>query len=106
MDIDELDRLMKAATTSGPFKYSPQHIEEGASAVRSPLGWIFATTASDTDAAFIVAACNALPDLIAEVRRLREALRQIGKFRGQFDIVKDGNLQTAVAIADAALGEA
>lgn len=44
-------------------------------------------------------------DITAERDRLREALRQITQFKGQFDLVKDGNLQTAVQIAIEALEE-
>jgi len=44
-----------------PWRFSPWHLEEGPSAVRTGQGenYIICTTASDEDAAFIVKACNA-----------------------------------------------
>jgi hypothetical protein len=47
-----------------PWAFSPWHIEEGPSAVRAPAGHLITTTASDADAAYIVRACNAFPDLM------------------------------------------
>lgn len=47
----------------------------------------------------------AVEKMIEDWKRMREALRQVTQFAGQLDLVKDGNLQTAVAIARAALEE-
>jgi hypothetical protein len=72
VNLDEIERLAKAATL-GPWKYSPQHVEEGPSAVykTSPFErWLLCTTSSDDDAAFIAALNPKLA--LALVARIRE----------------------------------
>ena len=61
IDLDELERLAAAAT---PGRWA--HDREWVDALNVLLP-------TEADAAFVAAARNALPDLIAEVRRLREA---------------------------------
>jgi hypothetical protein len=53
-----------------PWAFSPWHIEEGPSAVRAPAGHLVTTTASDADAAYIVKACNAFPDLVMALEQI------------------------------------
>jgi hypothetical protein len=59
-----------------PWAFSPWHIEEGPSAVRAPAGHLVTTTASDADAAYIVKACNAFPDLVKTLESIVVAERQ------------------------------
>jgi hypothetical protein len=69
VDVDALDAA-RAAATAGPWDtYSGTCIGAGAERFE-----YVGEVASDEDAALIVAAVNALPDLLAEVRRGR-ALR-------------------------------
>ena len=72
---EELERLIKAGTPDRPWHYSPWHVEEGPPAVRHPSGYIIANTDTNANAALIVAAVNALPELLERVRRLEEALK-------------------------------
>lgn len=96
--MEELKRLAEAATQE-PYVYDGKFTVE----IRHSKGTTYFRTQPE-DAAYIVAACNGVPALIKEIGRLREALRQVTQFKGQFDLAKDGNLQTAVAIASNALG--
>lgn len=93
VDLDELERLARAATP-GPYLYDGQlYIFHGAKSPRA-VGGVFADTADldegenavlrvrgvgarldrDANGAFVAAAMNAASALVAEVRRLREAL--------------------------------
>lgn len=56
-----------------PWAFSPWHIEEGPPAVRAPAGYLVTTTASDADAAYIVKACNAFPDLVKALEAIKQA---------------------------------
>jgi len=76
LDLDELQRLCDAATP-GPWKFGDGYAWF---TVDGPDGREVCETGDATDAAhhdgaFIAAARDALPKLIAEVRRLREAER-------------------------------
>ena len=70
--IERLKEL-HAASTPGEWRYSPWHIEEGESAVRAPDGWIIAITESNANGEYIAGLHNALPDLLAELSRLRQS---------------------------------
>jgi hypothetical protein len=71
IDLTRLKELERAATAA-PWRYSPQHIEEGPSAVRAPQGWAICHTSSDVEAEFIAALRNAAPSLIAQAERVVE----------------------------------
>jgi hypothetical protein len=79
-ELTQLDALAQAATP-GPWitdetdvmrAYYPDHLEGYADI---PVCECFAHC--ENDAAYIAAACNAAPGLIADVRKLREALREV-----------------------------
>jgi hypothetical protein len=83
IDIDELERLEKAATP-GPWAYFPDSIYAGEihavihpEGESLPVGTQHITSTPDyddrpDDMALIVAARNALPELLAELKRLRQ----------------------------------
>lgn len=76
LDLDELERLANAAT-DGPWAApSPRisHWRRDVCSITTNDGMGIANNLVDTDAAFIARARTAVPELIAEVRRLREAL--------------------------------
>lgn len=83
LDIDELDRLAKAATP-GPWtagRHDMQSIVEGCPAkyIYSPLQAVAIACGEDVDwnqvicnAEYIVAACNAVPELISMYRKAKD----------------------------------
>lgn len=87
IDLDELERLAKAATP-GPWmegRHDMKSIVEGCPAkyIYSPLHAVAIACGEDVDwnqvicnAEYIVAACNAVPELIAENRALRERVAE------------------------------
>jgi hypothetical protein len=81
--INELERLAKAATP-GPWKH--RTISKTATVILAADTPLCATKYSvnkDHDAAYIIAACNAVPELIVRVRELkaqREYLARISSF--------------------------
>lgn len=85
IDLEKLERLHKAATP-GPWEVRKD--KENWRGARyevethkgRPVGYV-CNWNSKVDAAYIVAACNALPDLIAENRELRERGRELKKQR-------------------------
>lgn len=78
-DLNALEALCERAT-KGPWTFVPWHIAEGPSEVRAGAGWLLCGLPSDDDAAFIAASREAIPALVAEVRRLREALVEAESF--------------------------
>lgn len=71
IDLNELERLHKAATP-GPWKH--RTISKTATVILAadiPLCATKYSVNKDHDAAYIVAACNSLPELIVENRALR-----------------------------------
>lgn len=75
IDIEELERLA-AQATPGPWKMvdARAFLDDEDYEIRNGQHCIGYGTAED-DAAYIVAACNAVPELIAENRELRERVR-------------------------------
>jgi len=74
VDVDALDAA-RAAATPGEWHQDGTHVARGSRWTHDTSA--LAPTGSVEDAALIVAAVNALPDLLAEVRRgraLREAV--------------------------------
>lgn len=73
IDLGELERLAKAATP-GPWIYKQDDAFPGEDLreIRTPHSHFISSFAIEHDAAYIVAACNAVPELIAENRTLRE----------------------------------
>lgn len=78
IDLDELERLAKAATTR-PWMHKERVIIPHFFPYEPKIG----STLSKTDAAYIVDACNALPDLIKRVRELEGRLAEIAKDNGR-----------------------
>ncbi|MBR5883350.1 MAG: hypothetical protein IKY97_07775 [Mailhella sp.] len=77
IDLDELERLAKAATP-GPWKY--RTIGREAVVIMADTEPLCATKYrhnKDHDAAYIVVACNAVPELIARVRELEERIAEL-----------------------------
>jgi hypothetical protein len=74
INLEELERLA-AQATPGPWTLEKNHTAYDA--------WgesVFSTEQThnlDNNLAYIVAACNAVPDLIAENRALRERVREL-----------------------------
>lgn len=70
--LDRLERLAKAAT-QGPWKNEPDEnfFDHDCQIVRSDTAFV-CEFVTEANAAYIVAACNSLPDLIAENRALQE----------------------------------
>jgi hypothetical protein len=73
--LDELERLLKAGT-DGPWAVHPDG--SVVAFTEQPLNFVVCSRIFPTDAALIVAAINALPELVARVRELRKALEVIG----------------------------
>lgn len=74
IDLDELERLANAATP-GPWVGRGNYIF---CANKKRLAYVEAERALDVQtAAYIVAACNAVPELIAENRALKEKVREL-----------------------------
>lgn len=70
IDLDELERLAKAATP-GPWEY--RLVGRQANIIMADTEPLCATKYSHNkshDAAYIVAACNAVPELVARIREL------------------------------------
>lgn len=79
IDLEELERLAKAATP-GPWKH--RTISKTATVILAADTPLCATKYSvnkDHDAAYIVAACNAVPSLIARVRELETENERLKK---------------------------
>lgn len=72
VDVDALDKLREAAT-AGPWED-----EGGATGISAYT--------SDADAALIVAAVNALPDLIAEARKYRTLREAVEGLADELDV--------------------
>ena len=72
MTLDELERLEKAAT--------PPQWESDGRRIVMPAPW------SEANAQLTAAARNALPELIAEIRKLRDEARHL---RGAFKVLHD-----------------
>lgn len=75
--INELERLANEATP-GPWKY--RTISKTITTILADAEPLCATKYNhnkDHDAAYIVGACNAVPELIAENRALRERVREL-----------------------------
>ena len=78
--IDNLKKLLAEATPAKPWTL--EHDTDGSEVVDaknySVARWDYALLAGgEANAALIVAAVNALPDLLAERERLREALQRL-----------------------------
>lgn len=71
IDLEELERLAKAAT-SGPWIHQQDECFLDVQEIRNPNGGAVADFVSQNNASYIVAACNAVPELIARVRELEE----------------------------------
>jgi hypothetical protein len=81
-----MNEQAKLNITSGPWKYSPWHIEEGEPAVRSPDGWIICTTSSDENAAFIAEAGTVAHETGLTPRQLAEQRKELMKaLQGMLD---------------------
>lgn len=96
--LAEWERLA-AAATPGPWEAIPTVDADFATIkTRGKLGWMqyheYDPGIDATDAAFVAAAREAVPALVAEVRRLREALRAVERV-----VDGDGDASRA-AIAD------
>ena len=81
MDIDELERLMKVATP-GPWSKAKSgviHKRGLYGAERHLFERLWDDEQGLADEAFVLAACNALPGLIAEVRRLEAIAIEHGR---------------------------
>ena len=76
-------RELALKATPGPWAYSPQHIEEGPSAVRRTWDELICTTSSDetsrhiatNDPQSIIAMCDEIDRLRGLVRRMAEWLK-------------------------------
>ena len=89
MTADELDRLtaLAAAATPGPWTHEPCEYSRATqvSAKDAPYGVVmdnetyYPQAVRAEDQAFCAAARDAVPALVAEVRRLRGALHQIAR---------------------------
>ena len=78
IDLDKLERL-HAEATPGPWTQRGNFIF---CAQNKRLAYVEAERALDLQtAAYIVAACNSLPDLIAENRALQERVRELERER-------------------------
>lgn len=71
--LDRLDSMDRAALPA-PWLWGVHSIVS-----RSGSGWVIARTVSTENGVFIIAAREAVPALVAEVRRLRAALRDAEK---------------------------
>ena len=69
IDLDELERLLAAATGSGIW--AKRQVMDGAFRVRTEAGSFVATVTYEQDAALIVTLRNSAPAMIAELRELR-----------------------------------
>ena len=71
--------------TPTPWRFSPWHVEEGQSAVRTgqnyPEDYIICTTASDDDAKLIVTAVNNFHDLVVALQQALDRLEMIAQGR-------------------------
>ena len=79
IDLEELERLAKAATP-GPWEMvdARAFLDDEDFEIRNG-GHCIGYGTSGKDAAYIVAACNAVPELIARVRELEAELEQYKK---------------------------
>ena len=79
-DLDELERLAKAATPV-PWRYDPYPSWDFMFRITGRRKeFLFDTHIAqngEANAAYVVAACNSLPTLIAENRALREQVREL-----------------------------
>lgn len=84
--IDGLERLANRLDIAA----QPWRSEGGYGGTRPVVvlagDWVVASTNAE-EADFIVAACNAVPDLVAEVRQLRKTIAKVDKLLGGWSIL-------------------
>lgn len=109
-DIDEIERLIAAATGSGVW--SKRNVMDKTFRVRTEAGSFVATVTYEHDAALIVTLHNSAPAMIAELRELRAENARLKEGMGtiralKWDTMKQGcdAASEAAKIARAALGE-
>ena len=83
IDIDELERLVKAATP-GPWFVTCNCTGKTFYTIKIDRVYIGETLGvynGEANAAYLVAACNAVPELIAETRALQERVQELERQR-------------------------
>ncbi|WP_331746782.1 hypothetical protein OG923_34175 (plasmid) [Streptomyces halstedii] len=67
-------RFLDAAASSAPWQLDTNQRRKGADALVDAEGWLVAENIRHPDAAFIIGTRSVVPELLAEVDRLRKAL--------------------------------